>query len=116
MDYLQKVPMRKLDERSLAVARGVAAVAAELGRPAAQVALSWVRAKGVVPLLGARTDAQLQDNLACLAFQLEAPALARLDELSAIEPGYPHDYLKRTRSLAHAGFESRLDTKREDQR
>ncbi|HMC16937.1 MAG TPA: aldo/keto reductase [Albitalea sp.] len=110
---LRKVPMRQLDERSLAVARGVAALAAELKRPPAQVALNWVRAQpGVVPLLGARTHTQLQDNLACLEFELEPQARARLDELSAIELGYPHDYLKRTRSIAHAGFESRLDTKR----
>jgi aryl-alcohol dehydrogenase-like predicted oxidoreductase len=114
---LRKVPMRKLDERSLAVARGVAALAAELGRPPAQVALNWARAQpGVVPLLGARTDAQLQDNLACLDFHLDQSALALLDELSAIELGYPHDYLKRTRSMAHAGFDSRLDAKRENER
>ena len=100
----------KLDERALAVARGLDALAAELGRPAAQVALNWLRAQlGVIPLLGARTPAQLNDNLACLEFRLEAPALARLDALSAIEPGYPHDYLRRTRSIAHAGFDQRLD-------
>jgi len=103
---LKKAPMRALDERSVAIARGVGALASELDRPPAQVALSWLRAKpGVVPLLGARTPAQLDDNLACLDFQLDAQALARLDELSAIELGYPHDYLLRTRALAHAGFE-----------
>ncbi|NRF72018.1 aldo/keto reductase [Aquincola sp. S2] len=107
---LQKAPMRPLDERSLALARGVAAVAAELGRPPAQVALNWVRAQaGVLPLLGARTDAQLQDNLACLDFTLEPETLVRLDALSAIEPGFPHDYLRRTRALATAGFDARLD-------
>lgn len=107
---LQKAPLRKLDERSLALASGVAALATELGRPTAQVALNWVRAQpGVVPLLGARTDAQLQDNLACLDFQLEPEALARLDALSAIELGYPHDYLRRTRAIAHAGFDASLD-------
>lgn len=107
---LQKAPMRQLDERSLALARGVAALAAELGRPPAQVALNWVRAQpGVLPLLGARTDAQLQDNLACLDFTLDPDALARLERLSAIEPGFPHDYLRRTRALATAGFDARLD-------
>ncbi|HSW04930.1 aldo/keto reductase [Aquabacterium sp.] len=107
---LQKAPMHALDERSLAIAHGVAALAAELGRPPAQVALNWVRAQaGVLPLLGVRTDAQLQDNLACLEFKLEAGALARLDALSAIPLGQPHDYLRRTRALATAGFDARLD-------
>jgi aryl-alcohol dehydrogenase-like predicted oxidoreductase len=107
---LQKVPMRQLDERSLAIARGVGALAAELDRPPAQLALAWLRAKpGVVPLLGARTPAQLQDNLACLDLVLETPLVERLDALGAIELGFPHDYLRRTRAIAHAGFDSSLD-------
>ena len=85
-------------------------LAAQVGRPVAQVALNWLRAQAqVIPLLGARTAAQLQDNLACLDFCLDPQALARLDALCAIEPGYPHDFLRRTRSIAHAGFEQRLD-------
>jgi aryl-alcohol dehydrogenase-like predicted oxidoreductase len=107
---LQKVAMRPLDDRSLAIARGVGAVAAELGRPAAQVALNWLRAKkGVVPLLGARTDAQLQDNLSCLEFTLDAPTVAKLDELSGVALGFPHDYLSRTKAIASAGFDRVLD-------
>ena len=107
---LQKVPMRQLDERSLAIARGVGALAAELGQPPAQLALAWLRAKpDVVPLLGARTPAQLQDNLACLDLVLEPPQVERLDALGAIELGFPHDYLRRTRAIAHAGFDSSLD-------
>jgi aryl-alcohol dehydrogenase-like predicted oxidoreductase len=102
--------MRPLDDRSLAIARGVGAVAAELGRPAAQVALNWLRAKkGVVPLLGARTDAQLQDNLSCLEFTLDAPTVAKLDELSGVALGFPHDYLSRTKAIASAGFDRVLD-------
>ncbi|HEV8691338.1 MAG TPA: aldo/keto reductase [Ideonella sp.] len=107
---LRKVPMRSLDPRSLEVARGLGNVAAELGKPAAQVALNWLRAQpGVLPVLGARTVAQLEDNLACLDFTLAPHDLARLDALSAIQLGYPHDYLSRTRSIAHAGFEKVLD-------
>jgi aryl-alcohol dehydrogenase-like predicted oxidoreductase len=107
---LRTVPMRPLDERSLAVARGVGTLAAELGRPAAQLALNWLRAQdGVIPLLGARTLAQLEGNLGCLEFRLDAPALARLDALSTVELGYPHDYLRRTRPLVLAGFEPSLE-------
>jgi aryl-alcohol dehydrogenase-like predicted oxidoreductase len=102
---LQKVAMRPLDERALAIARGVGALAAELGRPPAQVALNWVRAQGALPIVGARTPAQLEDNLACLAFDLDGAALQRLDTLSPIDLGYPHDYLQRTRALARAGFD-----------
>lgn len=102
---LQKVPMRTLDERALGIAGGVGRLAARIGRPPAQVALNWVRAQGAVPIVGARTPAQLEDNLACLGFELDEDALRRLDALSAIELGHPHDYLVRTRTLARAGFE-----------
>jgi aryl-alcohol dehydrogenase-like predicted oxidoreductase len=103
---LRTVPMRALDDRSLQVARGVAALAAELDRAPAQVALNWLRARdGVIPLLGARTPAQLQGNLGCLGFELEPAACAKLDALSAIELGYPHDYLRRTGPLARPGIE-----------
>ncbi|HEX6704663.1 MAG TPA: aldo/keto reductase [Albitalea sp.] len=103
---LRTVPMRALDDRSLQVARGVAALAAELERPAAQVALNWLRQRdGVIPLLGARTPVQLQGNLGCLDFNLDATSRAQLDALSAVEAGYPHDYLRRTGPLARPGIE-----------
>ena len=107
---LVRLSLGALDERSLAVARGLGAIAAELGRPAAQVALNWLRAQpGVLLVLGARTAAQLDDNLACLDFTLAPGDLARLDALRPIRLGYPHDYLSRTRSIAHAGFDKALD-------
>jgi aryl-alcohol dehydrogenase-like predicted oxidoreductase len=107
---LRKVPMRQLDERSLAVAAGLADIAAGLGRASAQVALNWLRAQpGVLPVLGARTLAQLEDNLACLDFSLGPDEVARLDGLVVPQPGYPQDYLRRTRSLAFAGFDQLLD-------
>ncbi len=107
---LQKVPMRQLDARSTAVAQGLGVVAAELGRPPAQVALNWLRAQpGVVPLLGVRTAAQLEDNLACLGFRLEPAVLDKLDALGPVERGFPHDYLQRVAPLAHAGFLPLLD-------
>lgn len=83
------------DERNLAVAAIVGAVAAELDLSAAQVALAWVRQRGILPLLGARTTAQFAANLASLALTLDADQLARLDAASAIELGYPHDFLAR---------------------
>jgi len=48
---------------------------AESGRTASQVAIAWVlkrRAGVVVPILGARSLPQLQDNLACLDVALDA--------------------------------------------
>jgi aryl-alcohol dehydrogenase-like predicted oxidoreductase len=70
-------------------------VAAELGRTPAQVGLAWtLRNPGVTaPIIGARTPAQLEDNLGALEVAFTASHLARLDDVSAIELGYPHDVL-----------------------
>ncbi|MFI1094869.1 aldo/keto reductase [Streptomyces sp. NPDC020917] len=82
-------------ERTLAVADAVKEVAAELGRTPAQVALAWtVNAPGVTaPIIGARTVAQLDDNLGALEVDLTPSQLARLDEVSAIDLGNPHGLL-----------------------
>lgn len=85
-----------VSERSLGIAGEVIKVAQELGRTPAQVALNWVRqGQGViVPLVGARTLAQLNDNLGCLEFELSAETKQRLDDASKIELGFPHEFLQ----------------------
>jgi len=83
-----------VDPARLAIARAVGDVANDLGLTSAQVALAWLRAQGgVIPILGARTAAQLADNLTCLQADLPADALARLDKASHIDRGFPHDFL-----------------------
>ncbi len=87
-------------ERDLGIAAEVVKVAQELGRTPAQVALNWVRrGQGViVPLVGARTRAQLDDNLGCLEFELSAEQKQRLDDVSQIELGFPHEFLAQFRA------------------
>lgn len=82
-------------ERARAVARETVAVAGELGRRPAQVALAWIlhQPGRHVPILGARSLAHLQDNLGCLDVHLSDEHLQRLEEASQIELGFPHDFL-----------------------
>ena len=85
-----------LTERNYAIAECTQTVAQELGRSPSQVALAWLRQRkenAVIPILGARRLAQIQDNLACLDLQLSEEHLARLDRVSAISLGFPHDFL-----------------------
>ncbi|ALG08770.1 aldo/keto reductase [Kibdelosporangium phytohabitans] len=84
-----------LTERNLAIADVVQEVATELGRTPAQVGLAWaLQSPGVTaPIIGARTPAQLEDNLGALEVDFTAAQLARLDEASAIELGAPHGLL-----------------------
>jgi aryl-alcohol dehydrogenase-like predicted oxidoreductase len=67
------------------------AVAWEVGGNPGQVAIAWVMAKGVLPIIGPRTPAQLDDNLAALKLKLSEAQIARLDKVSAVPSGYPHE-------------------------
>ncbi|KHL25823.1 aldo/keto reductase [Croceibacterium mercuriale] len=73
-------------EQNFAVVDVVRAVAAELGRPMAQVALAWlVNRPGVSSvLIGASRAEQLHQNLAALDIVLDADHQARLDAAGAL--------------------------------
>lgn len=86
-----------ISERSLRIADTLSLVARDVGATPAQVALAWLhdRTKScpVIPIIGARTRAQLDENLASLKVTLEPAQRARLDEATQIDPGFPHQFL-----------------------
>jgi aryl-alcohol dehydrogenase-like predicted oxidoreductase len=86
---------KTLTERNLAIVVAVVAIADELDCAPAQVALSWVRQQPgvVIPIVASRTPEQLEQNLGCLNIQLSPDHMQRLDAITAIEAGYPHDFL-----------------------
>ncbi|MEO7715185.1 MAG: aldo/keto reductase [Capsulimonas sp.] len=86
---------RFLTDRSLAIAQVVVDVAAEIGTTPSQVALAWLLAQGpsVIPIVGTRKVSQINDNLAAVDVTLSAEHLAKLDEASKIERGFPHDMI-----------------------
>ncbi len=84
-----------ISETSLAIAEVVSQVAAEIGHTPSQVALAWLRAQSgvIIPIIGARKLTQFQDNLASLNVTLSPEHLQRLNQISQIELGFPHDFL-----------------------
>lgn len=84
-----------LTEDRLALADTVREIADEVGHTPAQVALAWMlRRPGVTsPIIGARTLGQLEENMGCLEVALSEELEQRLEEASAIELGFPHDFL-----------------------
>jgi aryl-alcohol dehydrogenase-like predicted oxidoreductase len=80
-------------ERSLTIVNAVCAIAAEIDCQPAQVALNWLRQRELIPVIGARTAAQVRENLACYDFALSPEHLQRLDKVSRIPLGYPHEFL-----------------------
>ncbi|MFC8130498.1 aldo/keto reductase [Streptomyces sp. NPDC057302] len=103
-----------LTDRNLAIVDVVKEVATELGRTPAQVGLAWtLRNPGVTaPIIGARTAAQLEDNLGALEVDFTASQLARLDEASAIGLGFPHDALARDTTLKMTRGDMRIEARR----
>lgn len=107
-------------EKQLAIAREVQAVAHDLAATPSQVAIAWVRQQGdarhapIIPLLGATRVEQLQDNLGALNVTLAPAHLARLEAVSAIELGFPHDFLAapEVRELVFGGAAGQIDNHR----
>ncbi|MEU3890351.1 aldo/keto reductase [Streptomyces sp. NPDC029041] len=84
------------DPREEAVISAVLEVAEQGGWSPAQVALAWLLARpgNVVPIIAATKESQLADNLGSVDVRLDADALARLDEVSAVPLGFPHDFVR----------------------
>lgn len=84
-----------IPERDLQIAQAVVDVAREIDCTPSQVAMSWVRQQPgvIIPIIGARKLAQFEDNLNCLNVTLTPEQLAKLDQVSQIELGFPHEFL-----------------------
>lgn len=65
-------------------------LAEELGVTPGEIAIAWVSAKGSLPIIGPRTVAQLQSNLASTRLKLSPAQLAQLDHVSALMPIFPY--------------------------
>lgn len=78
-----------------AIVREVVTIARECSHSPAQVALAWLRQRpeSVIPIIGARNLAQFKDNLGCLDVKLAPEIMERLDAVSRIDLGFPHDFL-----------------------
>lgn len=78
-------------ERAARIVQAVVTAADGLGTSPLEVALAWVRDRpGVVaPVVGARNTAQLAGSLAAEEVELAPAIRAALDDVSAVELGYP---------------------------
>lgn len=76
-----------------AILDAVEDIAAELKVSQGQVAIAWVNQRGVIPILGPRSRAHLDDALGALQVVLNDGQMARLNAVSAISLGFPHEML-----------------------
>lgn len=94
-----------IGERELALIDALELIAAEKEASVAQVALAWVRAQPGIgsTIVGARTMAQLEDNLAAADLTLSAEQAAQLESLTRPSLNFPAEFLKIAPSYLHAG-------------
>jgi aryl-alcohol dehydrogenase-like predicted oxidoreductase len=85
-----------LEGRGYDIVDELVAIANEIGSTPARVAVNWVcRQPGVSsPIIGARTLAQLDDNLAALDIALTDAQLKRLSDLTVPQLNFPAPFLK----------------------
>jgi aryl-alcohol dehydrogenase-like predicted oxidoreductase len=101
-------------ERNLQIADVANAIAKDRGASASQVAIAWILAQQhrapIIPILGIRTAEQLQDNLAALELELTQDELERLDGVSRVQLGFPHEF--DVARLVYGNTEERIDDHR----
>jgi aryl-alcohol dehydrogenase-like predicted oxidoreductase len=88
-------------------------VAERMGVSPVQLAIRWTMQKEQIsiPIVGARKLAQIEDSLGCVNFSIPADELALLDEVSKIEMGFPHDFLKgeEVKKILYGGLRDKID-------
>ncbi|EXU64369.1 oxidoreductase [Streptomyces sp. PRh5] len=93
----------------------VLAVAEEVQASAAQVSVAWLRARAarsataLIPVIGPRTMAQMDDYLAALDLDLTYDQYERLEKVSAVPLGSPHETADRALTAGLAGDAERID-------
>lgn len=81
---------------SVVITKKVVELADQLGVSPAQVAVKWAIQKGFtsIPIVGGCKLHQIEDSLKSTSIHLPEKSVAELDEVSAIEFGFPHDFLQ----------------------
>jgi aryl-alcohol dehydrogenase-like predicted oxidoreductase len=91
-------PEDGVSERDHRVLDAITGVARDRGRTPAQVAIAWVRQRPapptVVPLIAARREDQIAQNLEAVSVVLDDDELAAIDEAGRPELGFPRDFLE----------------------
>jgi len=97
VDRWDDLPEQRESERTWQIIDALIEVSRECGKSPSQVALNWlVQQPGVTaPIIGARTLAQLEDNLGSVGWSLNAEQMAKLNKASDIPLPSPYNFIAR---------------------
>jgi aryl-alcohol dehydrogenase-like predicted oxidoreductase len=89
-----KAESNRRNNRAQTITEAVVEIAAELGVSESHVALQWMmdRDFSCIPIVGATKIDQLNDNLKAIDTKLAPEHFKKLNEVSAIELGFPGDF------------------------
>ena len=108
-------PEDRVSEKTEQVVERLRSIAAAHGATPAQVAIAWLQGAGspptIVPIVGARSEAQIVENLGALELELDAEERSELDEAGAPELGFPRSFLEsdNVRGLIYGDTWERLE-------
>lgn len=93
-----RLSRQNIADRDAAIAAELCACAEPLAASPAQTALAWVmgRSPRIHPILGARSERQLDENLAALSVDLPAEISERLDAVSRPPALFPTSFINET--------------------
>ncbi len=102
-----------IKDENLKVTEEVINVADEIRCLPSQVAINWVRQQPgvIIPIIGAKTEKQLKENLECLKYKLSEDQLNKLNEISKVPLGFPHEFLtvENIRDIVYSGSYDLID-------
>lgn len=108
-----KPESKRLNNRAVAITKAVVEIADELGTSPGNVALKWTMQQGFssIPIVGATKLSQLEDNLKTVDVTISEEQLKRLDEVSAIELGFPGEFFREegVKTNVFGGFYDRVE-------
>jgi len=111
---LRRLVHTESSDQKTALLDEVLAIAKEIGATPSQVSVAWLRHRGavsttaLVPIIGPRTVAQLDDYLGALEVLLADEQAARLTAVSAVPLGVPHEAIAGVRDRLAGGARGRL--------
>jgi len=108
-----KPDSKRRNDKAVEITKVVMSIAEELGVSPGNVALKWTMQQGFhcIPIVGATKLSQLEDNLKTVDVTLTADHLKRLDEVSAIDLGFPGEFFREdaVKMNTFGGFYDRVE-------
>jgi aryl-alcohol dehydrogenase-like predicted oxidoreductase len=96
-DRYGDLPDIRATQQNYRIIETLVEMAKKLGKTPAQIALNWLlgKSESIIPVFGARTVQQFDDNMGCMGWELEHEDRKLLDEVSAIPLPYPYWFIQK---------------------